>query len=99
MRMVYDMAETIRKSTFEKDFIERTYSSIISDATVAFSELVANSWDAGATAVFITIPADGHEYIVIEDNGSGMTDEEFQTRWMVIAYNRVAHQGPYIEFE
>lgn len=99
MRMVYDMAETIRKSTFEKDFIERTYSSIISDATVAFSELVANSWDAGATAVFITIPADGHEYIVIEDNGSGMTDEEFQTRWMVIAYNRVAHQGPYIEYD
>lgn len=97
MRVVYDMAETIRKSTFEKDFIERTYSSIISDATVAFSELVANSWDAGATAVFITIPADGHEYIVIEDNGSGMTDEELQTRWMVIAYNRVAHQGPYIE--
>lgn len=99
MRVVYNMAETIRKSTFEKDFIERTYSSIISDATVAFSELVANSWDAGATAVFITIPADDHDDIVIEDNGSGMTDEEFQTRWMVIAYNRVAHQGPYIEYD
>ena len=93
------MGETIRKSTFEKDFIERTYSSIISDATTAFSELVANSWDAGATAVHITLPEDNQENIVIEDNGSGMTDGEFQTRWMVIAYNRVAHQGPYIECE
>lgn len=92
------MAEMIRKSTFEKDFIERTYSSIVSDVTIAFSELVANSWDAGATAVYITLPAKANGNIVIEDNGSGMTDNEFQERWMVIAYNRVAHQGQYIEY-
>ena len=86
------MAETIRKSTFEKDFIERTYSSVVSDVTIAFSELVANSWDAGATTVNITLPSKANEKIIIEDNGSGMTDDEFQERWMVIAYNRVAHQ-------
>lgn len=92
------MAETIRKSTFEKDFIERTYSSVVSDVTIAFSELVANSWDAGATTVNITLPSKANEKIIIEDNGSGMTDDEFQERWMVIAYNRVAHQGQYIEY-
>lgn len=27
-----------------------------------------------------------------------MTDEEFRSRWMVIAYNRVDHQGEYIDF-
>mgnify|MGYP001026289467 FL=1 len=92
------MAETIRKSTFEKDFIERTYLSVVSDVTIAFSELVANSWDAGATTVNITLPSKANEKIIIEDNGSGMTDDEFQERWMVIAYNRVAHQGQYIEY-
>lgn len=92
------MSEIIQKSLFEKNFIERTYSSVVSDMSIAFSELVANSWDAGATNVWITIPAKKGEEIIIEDNGTGMTDKEFQQRWMVIAYNRVAHQGEYIEY-
>ena len=83
---------------FERDFIERTYPSIVSDVSTAFAELVANSWDAGATKVNISIPSKRGEYIIIEDNGSGMTDDEFRNRWMVIAYNRVAHQGDYIDF-
>ena len=83
---------------FESDFIERTYPSVVSDMSIAFAELVANSWDAGATRVDITIPDKQGEPIIIEDNGSGMTDEEFRSRWMVFAYNRVNHQGEYIEF-
>lgn len=92
------MAEVLQGSKFEKDFIERTYSSIVSDISIAFSELVANSWDAGATLVSITIPEEKGQPIIIEDNGSGMTDKEFHQRWMTIAYNRVAHQGQYIEY-
>ena len=83
---------------FENNFIERTYPSIVSDMSIAFAELVANSWDAGATRVDITIPDKQGEPIIIEDNGSGMTNEEFRSRWMVFAYNRVNHQGEYIEF-
>lgn len=83
---------------FERNFIERTYPSIVSDMSIAFAELVANSWDAGATRVDITIPQKQGQQIIIEDNGSGMTDEEFRSRWMVIAYNRVDHQGEYIDF-
>lgn len=83
---------------FERNFIERTYPSIVSDVSIAFAELVANSWDAGATRVDITIPLEQGQPIIIEDNGSGMTDEEFRSRWMVIAYNRVDHQGEYIDF-
>lgn len=92
------MSNIIQKSLFENDFIERTYSSVVSDMSIAFSELVANSWDAGATNVHITLPDKKGGKIVIEDNGTGMTDKEFQQRWMVIAYNRVAHQGEYIEY-
>lgn len=83
---------------FERNFIERTYPTIVSDVSIAFAELVANSWDAGATRVDITIPLEQGQQIIIEDNGSGMTDEEFRSRWMVIAYNRVDHQGEYINF-
>lgn len=83
---------------FERNFIERTYPSIVSDMSIAFAELVANSWDAGATRVDITIPQKQGQQIIIEDNGSGMTDDEFRSRWMVIAYNRVDHQGEYIDF-
>lgn len=92
------MSEIIRKSKFEKDFIEHTYSSIVSDISIAFSELVANSQDAGATTVSITLPDKKGNFVIIEDNGTGMTDKEFQQRWMVIAYNRVAHQGEYVEY-
>ena len=49
------MPDVIHGSKFEKDFIERTYSSVVSDVSIAFSELVANSWDAGATNVTITL--------------------------------------------
>ena len=37
------MADIIQGSKFEKDFIERTYASIVSDMSIAFSELVDNS--------------------------------------------------------
>lgn len=94
-----EMEKIIQRSKYEKNFIERTYSSIVTDISIAFSELVANSWDAGATKVFITLPEKSGEEIIIEDNGTGMTADDFQQRWMVIAYNRAAHQGEYIEYE
>lgn len=75
---VFIVGEILQGSKFEKDFIERTYASIVSDISIAFSELVANSWDAGATSVLITLPDKKGDFIVIEDNGSGMTDKEFQ---------------------
>lgn len=92
------MGEILQGSKFEQNFIERTYASIVSDMSIAFSELVANSWDAGATCVSITLPDKKGGFITIEDNGAGMTDKEFQQRWMTIAYNRVAHQGDFIEY-
>lgn len=83
---------------FEKNFIERTYPSVVSDMSIAFAELVANAWDAGATRVDITIPNRQGGQIIIEDNGSGMTDADFRSRWMVIAYNRVEHQGEFVDY-
>lgn len=66
--------------------------------SIAFAELVANAWNAGATRVDITIPNRQGGQIIIEDNGSGMTDADFRSRWMVIAYNRVEHQGEFVDY-
>ena len=43
------------------------------------AELVKNSYDADATKVEIRIEDD---CIVVSDNGHGMTDEDFEQRWM-----------------
>jgi len=60
--------------------------------------LVANSWDAGATKVQIIIPSEEGGALIVEDDGCGMTPEQFYKRWMRLGYNRVRHQGPYVEF-
>jgi hypothetical protein len=93
-----NMAQQIMPQKFEHDFFDRTYPGVVNDISVAFSEIVANAWDAGATRIDIAIPSEQGEQIIIKDNGSGMTEDEFKDRWMVFAYNRVAHQGEYIEY-
>ena len=60
----------------------------------AIIELVANAWDAGATRVTIGWPDDelGGGFS-IEDDGEGMTKEQFEHRWRTLAYNRLREQG------
>lgn len=62
-------------------FSEQLYSS----PNKAFEELVANSWDAGATSIFISVPEDlSKESIVwVLDNGESMNIEGFQWLWNV----------------
>lgn len=86
-------------SLFEDDFLYRSIgSNIVNQPDVALTELVANAWDAGATDVNIIIPDHKGDYIQIEDNGTGMTKEEFEHRWMKLSYNREKSQGRRVEF-
>ena len=55
-------------------------------------------WDAGAHNVSITIPYEEHEEIIVEDDGTGMTDEEFHSRWMTLNYDRQKRQGKEVSF-
>ena len=55
--------------------------TLLSDPIAALVELVANAWDAGATRVRIAWPTQDNGTIAVQDNGTGMTDEEFQRRW------------------
>lgn len=85
-------------SLFEDDFLYRSLGSIVSQPDIALTELVANAWDAGATEVKIFIPEKIGDILTIEDNGTGLTPDEFQQRWMKLSYNRIKYQGKKVEF-
>lgn len=57
---------------------------LVAEPGVAFTELIKNAHDADATEckVFLS-PSE----IIIDDNGHGMTKDEFEQNWMTIATN------------
>jgi len=60
----------------------------------ALKELVDNSWDADATAISITLPDPmTSNPIVIEDDGSGMTEQELRSEYLVVANDRRSRKG------
>lgn len=60
----------------------------------AVKELVDNAWDADADEVNITLPTEmSDEPIVIEDNGSGMTEEELRGKYLKVARDRRSSKG------
>src|SRR5215472_6951793 len=84
---------------FEQDFLVRTLGAIAQWPEVALTELVANAWDAGAAEVRISVPeAEGDSTLIIQDDGIGMSLEEFHEKWMTLGYDRVSHQGVWAEF-
>jgi hypothetical protein len=83
---------------FEENYIFRNNRSITSNNDIALTEFVANAWDAGAHNVSITIPTELDEKIIVEDDGTGMTDAEFSARWMTLNYDRQKRQGKEVTF-
>ena len=88
----------VQGSFFEEDYLVRSTGNLTDVPDLALTELVANAWDAGASQVKITIPSRFGEYIVIEDNGTGLTPDQFRKRWMTLGYNRIKYQGDKVEF-
>lgn len=92
------MNTPVQTSLFEEDFLIRTIGSIAYLPDAALTELVANAWDAGAAKVAITLPDQPKHLMKVEDDGIGMSEEEFRTRWMMLSYNRRKRQGLAVEF-
>jgi hypothetical protein len=88
----------VQGSLFEEDFLLRTLGNLGSQPDIALTELVANAWDAGATEVDIFLPDDYGQPLIIKDNGTGLTADEFKARWMKLGYNRLKNQGKKVEF-
>jgi len=83
---------------FANDFLDDHAGHIISDPAVAIIELIANAYDAGATRVTVTWPEKVGDLLIVEDNGTGMTPEEFSRRWKTLKYNRLIEQGDTVVF-
>lgn len=96
--MATKTTDYVQGSLFEQDYLVRTLGELSHRADVALTELVANAWDAGASEVEITIPEERDRKLVIQDNGTGLTTEEFHSRWMKLGYNRLLHQGKQVMF-
>lgn len=85
-------------SLFEENYLVRTLGKIAQDWEVALTELVANTWDAGAAEVDITIPPSSGLVLTVEDDGHGMSSAQFKGRWMKLGYDRTKHQSSIVEF-
>jgi len=79
---------------FDPRFLEQyTGRTLLHDPVSAIVELVANSWDAGATRVDIDWPSVSGDLLRVRDNGEGMTEDQFLRRWLTLSYDRVREQG------
>lgn len=83
---------------FGPNFIRDHAGQLMTEPRLAVIELVANAYDAGATRVDIDWPTERGNEFRIEDNGTGMTREEFAKRWRTLNYRRVDEQGPAVTF-
>ena len=77
---------SFRVSAGLKNIIGR---DLISDKYIAIFELVKNSYDAGASKVDISFikTSEGHDQIIISDNGCGMTYNDIIEKWLFVAYS------------
>lgn len=83
--------------TYEDRFLFKDIGSIATRPDIAVTEIIANSHDAGATTVYITISEGTQRQLTVEDDGIGLTNDEFESRWLKLRYDRTKHQGPYVE--
>lgn len=83
---------------FGPDFLRDHAGQIMSDGRIAVVELVANAYDAGASRVNVQWPTERGEALVVEDDGTGMTPDQFQRRWRTLGYRRTQEQGTHAEF-
>lgn len=60
----------------------------------ALRELVDNAWDADATVVRVSLPATmTSQPVVIEDDGTGMTEAEVRRDYLAVARSRQSRKG------
>lgn len=86
------------QAKFDRRFLEDYVGkAILNDPKVALIELIANAWDAYASEVRISWPTDTQKGFSLEDNGCGLTEAEFNSRWMTLSYNRLETQGEWAE--
>lgn len=62
---------------------------LVSKPEIALAELIKNSYDADALLCELTL---GDDRIVVQDDGHGMTEDQFLKNWMVVSSQRKGEQ-------
>jgi uncharacterized protein (TIGR02391 family) len=81
--------EKVLIMSFDPKTVEHLGIKMYSQLPNAIAELIANSYDACASEVFIYLLDNGvSKKIIVSDNGDGMTFEEVNNKFLVIGRNR-----------
>ena len=75
--------------TVDSELLRELGERLVGRQYIALAELVKNSFDADATRVEIRIQDDSIE---VSDNGHGMTEEDFASRWMRVGSTHKIHE-------
>ena len=78
-------------------FLELFSENLYSSPNKAFEELVANSWDAEATAIYISLPQDLKDEsasIWVLDNGTSMDIDGLETLWKITSDHKRSLVNP-----
>jgi len=80
--------------SFDPKTIQHLGIRMYSTLPPVIAELIANSYDADAETVLITLlDSDGKKEIIVEDNGIGMTFTELNEKFLRIGRNRRDEEG------
>ena len=80
--------ENILAMSFDPNTIEHLGVRMYSQIPTAIAELVANSYDADAKHVVISLYDNGGKKIIVQDDGIGMTFDEINKYFLKIGRNR-----------
>ena len=71
--------------------------NLYSNTPAVLSELIANSWDADSSKVWLEISGNSNDEktIVVKDNGCGMDEQEMQNKFLTVGYMR----RPSVEYD
>ena len=80
------------KMTIDLNVIDHLGLNLYSNISAVLTEAVANAWDADAHNVDIHIDIDaGHDTIVINDDGMGMSVSDMNEKYLRVGYRRRSH--------
>ena len=96
---IYSHGQEVRHFPIEigPRFLELFSENLYSSPNKAFEELVANSWDADATAIYISLPddlQDENACIWVLDNGTSMDLDGLETLWKITSDHKRALANP-----
>jgi hypothetical protein len=80
------------RMTIELNVLEHLGIGLYSNIPSVISETVANSWDADARHVSVTIDQQ-EDTVTIEDDGLGMSRDEVNTRYLKVGYQKRSEEG------